>query len=400
MSKRRVSAVLILEMIFILPGAIASPAGRPKTSQEMPKELASLIRNLKSPSPEVHQAAALKLRDMGPGAAAAVPALIEALGMGRFYWDGLDDKGSMTGGSIDYSGSAAMILAAIGQPAVPPLLQVLKSGNRPGTGNRQSIRAEAARVLGIIKDERAVEALLQALKDPVYEVSFAASEALLAFADPAILDRLAAALNAPNADYRNIVARMFIKKKDTRVFPYVQGQLRSPYPDVRAAGLSDLEAYGGERVLPIVTGMLDKDPDKHVRARAARILGDLANPAALEPLLRALKAPEAEVRASAAAALGQLGDQRAVAPLTALLKDPQPEVRDAAAAALRNIKGKIDEAHGVSFDTAVPKIDTVSVPGSSSVSVPPFRARHSALPYRGLAKNAAPPALFLNGTAT
>jgi HEAT repeat protein len=332
--------VFVLGLSLVFGSAAPSSPRSVDPSQDMTEELRALIKDLKSYSEEVHKAAALKLRDLGPRAAATVPDLIEVLGMGKFFWDGLGPDGKMTGGSIDHAGAAAMILVAIGRPAVEPLVEFLgKSGGREAR-NRENARVAAIDVLGRVKDERAIDALLLSLQDSVYAVSFASAKALLAFENPAFLDKLMPGLESRNSDYRDIVAWVFIQKKDPRVFPYIQRKIGDVFPDVREDGLSDLESFGGERAMTLISGLLEKDQDKGVRAKAARILGDRGNRAAVEPLLRALKDPEAEVCANAATALGKLKDKRAVEPLTALLKDGRPEVRDAAAAALNSIAGK------------------------------------------------------------
>lgn len=63
-----------------------------------------------------------------------------------------------------------------------------------------------------------------------------------------------------------------------------------------------------------LTGLASKlsDPDHLVRMQAASKMGALDDPAALEPLLKALEDEHVEVRASAALSLGRLGDPRAV----------------------------------------------------------------------------------------
>jgi HEAT repeat protein len=56
-----------------------------------------------------------------------------------------------------------------------------------------------------------------------------------------------------------------------------------------------------------------------IRMEAAKALGELGDPVAVEALSAALHDPEAGVRAAAARALGGIGDERAVAPLLAVL---------------------------------------------------------------------------------
>jgi HEAT repeat protein len=75
--------------------------------------------------------------------------------------------------------------------------------------------------------------------------------------------------------------------------------------------------------------------DSMVRESAARALGRIGDPRAVEPLIAALK--EEDGRSSAARAPGEIGDARAVEPLIFALKDEDIGVRSAAAKALDEI---------------------------------------------------------------
>ena len=74
--------------------------------------------------------------------------------------------------------------------------------------------------------------------------------------------------------------------------------------------------------------------DWEVRWDAARALGEIKDPRAVEPLSAALKDENEYVRKAAAYALGEIKDPRAVEPLIAALKDEELHVRWAAAEAL------------------------------------------------------------------
>jgi HEAT repeat protein len=78
--------------------------------------------------------------------------------------------------------------------------------------------------------------------------------------------------------------------------------------------------------------------DEGVRQAAARALGEIKDPRAVEPLSAALKDERFSVRQAAAEALGKIKDPRAVEPLSAALKDAEGRVRLAAAEALGKIK--------------------------------------------------------------
>ncbi len=84
---------------------------------------------------------------------------------------------------------------------------------------------------------------------------------------------------------------------------------------------------------------LANDPDPGRRAIAASMLGadrfrEWAE-VAVEPLIAALKDPAHEVRAAAAKSLGKIADPRAIDPLQELLRDNYSNVRNAAAEALQ-----------------------------------------------------------------
>ena len=84
---------------------------------------------------------------------------------------------------------AAETLAKIGKPAVKPLIEALKDG-----AEDVAVRMKAAEVLGEIGDERAVEPLIQALKDKDEFVRQCAAEALGEIGDERAVETLNQAL--------------------------------------------------------------------------------------------------------------------------------------------------------------------------------------------------------------
>jgi HEAT repeat protein len=77
-----------------------------------------------------------------------------------------------------------------------------------------------------------------------------------------------------------------------------------------------------------------KDTDPVLRAGASRVLGLLADPAAIQPLAQVAKDPDQDVRRAAVSALGSIKNPGVVPPLIAALKDPYWFVRSEAATAL------------------------------------------------------------------
>jgi hypothetical protein len=70
------------------------------------------------------------------------------------------------------------------------------------------------------------------------------------------------------------------------------------------------------------------DKNRWRRKEAARVLAQISNARAVEPLIAALKDEDWRVREGATDALGQIGDARAVEPLIAALKDEDEWVRE------------------------------------------------------------------------
>jgi HEAT repeat protein len=192
---------------------------------------------------------------------------------------------------------ACMALGYIGRASVVPLLRVLESPN-------PAARACAAKVLGKLRDRRAVEPLLKALGDPVESVRRQVGEALTAFGG-SLTDRLLRALEEKNPLTRRTAA-------------CVLAELGDP----RAAG-------------PLLHALKDADPE--VKGWALAGLGKLRLRKAVPAIIEALADKDASVRRAALGALGALGDARAAGPLARLLGDPSLRIRREAADALARL---------------------------------------------------------------
>ena len=112
---------------------------------------------------------------------------------------------------------------------------------------------------------------------------------------------------------------------------------------VRWAGVRALGLHGSPEHVPLVIERLIDEPDRLVRAEAARTLQRIHNPIATEPLLRAMDQelePEPEVRSAAAHALGQYAQPKVVQALIASLNDPSLAVNHSTILALRTLTGQ------------------------------------------------------------
>lgn len=181
-------------------------------------------------------------------------------------------------------GEAAKALGRIGnERAVEPLIRALNHGN-------ENVRECAAKVLWDIKDLRAIEPLIQALKlDPYnWRVERNAVDTLRKIGEPAV-EPLIRALKHKDVYVRENAAKAL-------------GMIR----DERA-------------VEPLIRVVLE-DVDWEDRRMAAKALVKIGKPS-VELLIPALKDWDKDVREIAAEALGEIGDKRAVQPLIHALKD-------------------------------------------------------------------------------
>lgn len=111
--------------------------------------------------------------------------------------------------------------------------------------------------------------------------------------------------------------------KDPEVVPYLLRCLaESAFEDTRAKAADALWLIGDKRALaPLIAALAD--PSLKVEGFAASGLGDLGDPAAIDPLLDLFgRLPDnrEETKARVADALGKLGDRRAIVPIRASLE--------------------------------------------------------------------------------
>jgi HEAT repeat protein len=165
----------------------------------------------------------------------------------------------------------------------------------------------AARASSRLRDPRAVEPLIQALRHPDSFVRERAAEALGELGDARAIDPLVEALADPGDSDR--LESMAVRHAAAIALAKL-GEV-----DFRALGEIGDPCHGLER------------------------LAECGDPRLLTPLLRALRDPHnPRVRADAAVALGKLGDLRAVQPLIAATIDNEWEVRSHAFEALGELR--------------------------------------------------------------
>jgi len=194
-------------------------------------------------------------------------------------------------------------ITAIADIAILALLPGLASDD-------PKIREKAVRALpGLrntpgLKNERIMDSLLAALRDPHIGVRTTAMFPLTESNDPRITEALVA------------VARFDVA------------------PSIRSFACDRLGKRRDVAAVDSLIAVLRYDSASNVRGRAAAALSAFKGPPIFHPLLAALADPVGEVRAQAVSALGRLKDEQSVDALAGMLSDADPAVSRAATDAL------------------------------------------------------------------
>ena len=163
-------------------------------------------------------------------------------------------------------------------------------------------RQAAVEKLGDLHEARAIDPLVQTLKDKNSNVRKAAQDGLVRIGGSAVLP-LVALFKSNDSDLRETAQKILVR-----------------------IGSSSIPSLG--------TALLDSD--LAVREAAAKALGQIGGGESLDRLLSALKLGDAGSKDAAAAALVRIGAQ-AVRPLLEILMGNKPRIRETAAAALVRI---------------------------------------------------------------
>jgi HEAT repeat protein len=294
-----------------------------------PRAVAPLVEVLRDEDRAVRDAATGALRNIGQ---AAVPALIVAL---------QDPNGNV-------QEIAVAVLKDLPDPrVVDPLIGCLTSRN-------WIVRMHAAKGLGLAGDPRAIAPLVSRLTDEVKAVRVDATDALVRIGRPA-LDGLLAALRHDAWVLRLHACEALGKiGAEEAVEPLCRAMLKDRDTAVRQDAAKALGGIGSPGALDALTAALT---DLDVRAFAVEALGRLKDPRAVETLIDVVTGKgrpanvrkvavcgvesgemdieEMEAQIFAISGLAELGDDRAIDPLIRALKDTR--LRAAAASALGNM---------------------------------------------------------------
>ncbi len=249
--------------------------------------------------------------------------------------------------------------------AIPALLDAVR-------GEYFTVRSRSALALGKIGDAKAIQPLLNLLKDPEDEVRIAACLALCLFRNPSTFDDITnVLLDDPKIEVRQAAARALGNTQHPAALPYLMEALHDSFWWYeREYGVGDLllaiEKMGTSAVDPLIEALRDKEGT--VRKFAALLLGKLGDPRAIEPLgmslydmhhevgkasaeslakfggnsfqvlTEALSHPEMWIRIHAIIGLSRIRDGRVGPALIQMLNDPEREVKKQAIQSLGDLK--------------------------------------------------------------
>jgi HEAT repeat protein len=304
-----------------------------------------------------------QLQQIGPDAAAAVPAVLDLVDA--------DDQNLRT--------HAQIALTAMGPAAVPSLAEVLKSGE-------VRRRRNAAVILGRLgPTANAAAAALEARltdDDPAVRVHCARALWQAGKSTRAVADVMAAAVRGDNAELRGEALDAVLTFVDANRAPLVRPVLeaalrgRDPVARMRAAGGLFTIDGKADAVLPILREGLGSG-DRQVWGQAAlglAKLGPKAAPAVRE-LVSLLKSPEGVFSYEVRQALSQVGPA-AVGPVVAALEDAgvTPQLAQAASDVLGHLAPAAAAKVGPLLAHANPQVRAAAcrVVGNAGAAAGPF----------------------------
>ena len=233
----------------------------------------------------------------------------------------------------DVRRTAAQALGSLADPrAVDALLEALRDDSDA------DVRKMAAWALGEIESPRAVAGLSQAVRsDRSADVRAMAAWALGEIESPEGVPALGAALRDSSVEVRRMAVWGLGEIESAEAVEWLTPALRDDDVEIRrkaAWALGEIESASAVPALGAALG----DADAEVRSMAAWALGEIQSPAAIDALRAAVRDSNVEVRRHAVWALGEIEDARAVGPLSQALSDSDREVRKTAAWALGEIQ--------------------------------------------------------------
>jgi HEAT repeat protein len=182
--------------------------------------------------------------------------------------------------------------------------------------------------LGRMGTPRALDAVLNELRNPNRNRSQQAVQFLQFFEEPRAADALLAYITMNRANARDARRLLALCKAPLPQAPLV-AMLKDKDPEMRKSAAAAMGLQRDARAAPELLKIVGVDPVPEVREYCALALGMIGDARALPALTNRLNDPMEWVRSAAAWALGQIGDPRAIAVLKKKAggADPRTAVR-------------------------------------------------------------------------
>ncbi|MCL5035905.1 MAG: HEAT repeat domain-containing protein [Chloroflexi bacterium] len=212
------------------------------------------------------------------------------------------------------------------------LLKRVLNGKEP-----RYVREEAADILGRLGDTTVIPALIKALKSK--DSAYYAAIALQGLPEKEAFEPLMKLIKHNRATPVRIQAALALGElKDERALDALVDMLADPDEIINHYASLAIGKIGGEKALNMILDVMGGSrPGNLVYAVSA--LEGIADKKSVPALIEALFSRNEEVREAAARALQFVPDKRAAQALTFLLKDPNSRIRILAAYALAHIGG-------------------------------------------------------------
>jgi len=256
--------------------------------------------------------------------------------------------------------SEEIILSAfnkvLGDKAIEVLLEQATKGKPAGRG-------AAILLLGLMRDERALDPLLEMSADedhatevkkaliyigkdkphvllPLFEREFPylkryICEIAAEVASPEYYDIMYKLLGDEDGHVRAMCAKGLANIGDPRAVRKIIALFTDPFDDVQEAAIKALDKLKGSLDMEDVYRMIESK-DAQVRRNSALLLGEIALPESVPALCFAQKDEDAAVRRAVVTALSAINSSEAVQCLIKALTDEDSEIRAAAALSLGN----------------------------------------------------------------
>ncbi len=185
-----------------------------------------------------------------------------------------------------------------------------------------SKKIEAIRALGEFGDKRAIEPLLESLRDESWQVRKEVSLALSRIDGDEVIKRLIHHISDPDPNVRNSALEA-LELIGEKVCSYLANLLSHKDPDLRIFAANALGRLKDKRALPKILERIEVEDDENVRFELIEACGKIQDKRATEQLLRLLEKADTWQKFPIISALSNIADERATPYLMECLREEE-----------------------------------------------------------------------------